>query len=81
MAEFKMGDRVVRGPDWKWGDQDGGAGNEGTVMPRPGRSDSEAYHDFVWVNVSWDCGERNNYRIGPDVCDLAPAPYGNEEED
>ena len=25
--------RVVRGPDWKWGDQDGGKGCVGTVVP------------------------------------------------
>ena len=24
--------RVVRGPDWKWGDQDGGEGSVGTVI-------------------------------------------------
>jgi len=27
-----VGVRVVRGPDWKWGDQDGGEGNAGTVI-------------------------------------------------
>ena len=26
------GARVVRGRDWKWGDQDGGEGREGTVV-------------------------------------------------
>merc|ERR1712228_701808 len=26
-----IGDRVVRGPDWKWRDQDGGRGLEGSV--------------------------------------------------
>ncbi len=27
-----VGVRVVRGPDWKWGDQDGGEGSVGTVV-------------------------------------------------
>ena len=26
-----IGSRVVRGPDWKWGKQDGGEGHVGTV--------------------------------------------------
>ena len=26
------GATVVRGPDWRWGDQDGGLGSEGTVV-------------------------------------------------
>ena len=28
-----VGLRVVRGPDWKWGDQDGGEGGLGTGKP------------------------------------------------
>ena len=27
-----VGARVVRGGDWRWGNQDGGAGKEGTVL-------------------------------------------------
>ena len=27
-----VGSRVVRGPDWQWGDQDGGPGHVGTVV-------------------------------------------------
>ena len=27
-----VGARVVRGGDWRWGDQDGGAGREGSVV-------------------------------------------------
>jgi ankyrin repeat protein len=52
--------RVVRGPDWKWGDQDGGLGGVGTVL----RND-----DPGWVRVKWDRnGEENNYRMGKDCC-------------
>lgn len=30
--ELQAGLRVVRGPDWSWGDQDGGEGGVGTVV-------------------------------------------------
>jgi hypothetical protein len=73
--EFKPGDRVVRGPNWRWGDQDGNG--PGTVVPRPEPSISDGY---VWVDVRWDSGGRNCYRIGPGVRDLAPLYYGNEED-
>ena len=29
--EVEIGLRVVRGPDWQWGDQDGGEGCLGTI--------------------------------------------------
>lgn len=32
MHPSKKGLRVVRGPDWKWGEQDGGEGGVGTVF-------------------------------------------------
>ncbi len=32
MQTSKKGLRVVRGPDWKWGEQDGGEGGVGTVL-------------------------------------------------
>lgn len=56
---LKMGTRVRRGPDWKWEDQDGQAGNLGTVSP--GSS------DIGWFVVHWDddYGE-NHYRWGAD---------------
>ena len=54
--EIKVGMRVKRGPDWKWGDQDGGAGGLGTVTAGP---DAD-----MWVDVKWDAGESNNYRWG-----------------
>ena len=31
MQPLKTGDEVVRGPDWKWGNQDGGDGTVGEV--------------------------------------------------
>jgi hypothetical protein len=42
--------QVVRGKDWKWGDQDGGAGSKGIVIE--GSSDRED----GWVRVAWDNG-------------------------
>lgn len=54
---IELGVRVVRGPDWKWDDQDGGEGCLGTV------ADKEARKPGVVV-VQWDTGNRCNYRCG-----------------
>ncbi|VEN51707.1 unnamed protein product, partial [Callosobruchus maculatus] len=56
------GVRVVRGPDWNWGDQDGGEGFVGTVceVGRPGPVGSPE----KTVVVQWDSGARTNYRVG-----------------
>jgi hypothetical protein len=51
-----VGMRVMRGPDWKWGDQDGGMGSIGTVTDKKS--------DDGWVSVKWDSNSTNNYRIG-----------------
>lgn len=72
-----IGTRVVRGPDWKWGNQDGGEGHVGTVV-EVGKAGSEASPDKTVV-VLWDSGARTNYRVGYDdafdlrICDNAPA--------
>lgn len=51
-----LGVRVVRGPDWEWGGQDGGEGFVGTVVGlEEGSGD---------VLVQWDMGQRNKYRCG-----------------
>jgi hypothetical protein len=48
------GARVVRGPDWRWADQDGNG--QGVII----RADSEG-----WVSVKWDHnGMTNTYRVG-----------------
>ena len=57
-GELTIGTRVRRGPDWKWGDQDGGSGGLGTVSAE---IDSDS-----WVDVKWDAGGSNNYRWGAD---------------
>jgi membrane protein implicated in regulation of membrane protease activity len=61
-------DRVVRGPNWKWGDQDGGAGRHGTVIE---------VQSTGWARVRWDAGGTNSYRMGNESAyDLALAQGG-----
>ena len=48
-----IGTRVVRGPDWKWGKQDGGEGHVGTIRN---------FESFEEVVVVWDNGIGANYR-------------------
>jgi len=52
-----VGAKVVKGRDWEWGNQDGINGI-GTIL---GPS-SEG-----WVNVKWNNGDKNSYRIGAGV--------------
>jgi E3 ubiquitin-protein ligase mind-bomb len=67
-----VGLRVVRGPDWEWGDQDGGEGFVGTVAGLEGEGGG--------VIVQWDMGQRCRYRCGRDskfdlrVLDCGPIP-------
>ena len=51
---MKIGTRVVRGADWKWGDQDGHS--EGRVIGELG--------DDGWIRVQWDNASTNSYRMG-----------------
>ena len=73
---MKAGLRVVRGPDWRWGDQDGGEGYVGAVV-KTGPPENALVHDGT-VFVQWDTGQLANYRIGRDgafdllVLDSAP---------
>ncbi|XP_023218340.1 E3 ubiquitin-protein ligase HERC2-like isoform X1 [Centruroides sculpturatus] len=53
---MKIGTRVVRGVDWKWGDQDGPLPGEGRVIGELG--------DDGWIRVQWDNGSTNSYRMG-----------------
>jgi E3 ubiquitin-protein ligase mind-bomb len=58
----QVGVRAVRGPDWKWQNQDIGEGHVGTVVEigKPGSSTSPD----KTVVVQWDNGTRTNYRVG-----------------
>uniref|UniRef100_T1IYS2 HECT-type E3 ubiquitin transferase n=1 Tax=Strigamia maritima TaxID=126957 RepID=T1IYS2_STRMM len=53
---MKVGTRVVRGVDWKWGDQDGPSPGEGRVIGELGEDG--------WIRVQWDNGSTNSYRMG-----------------
>lgn len=54
-AQLAVGTRVVRGPHWRWRDQDGGAGQVGQVR---------MIHDDGWVGVVWTNGNNAIYRWG-----------------
>lgn len=56
-----VGARVIRGPDWEWGQQDGGDGRTGRVMEIRGW-DNESCRSVA--NVSWSSGSTNVYRLG-----------------
>ena len=64
-----IGYRVVRGPDWKWGNQDGGEGHAGTVR---------SFENSEEVLVLWDNGTAANYRFNSnsDLRVLDPGPAG-----
>nr|XP_022914465.1 E3 ubiquitin-protein ligase mind-bomb [Onthophagus taurus] len=68
-----VGARVIRGPDWKWGKQDGGEGHVGTV--RNFESPDE-------VVVVWDNGTAANYRCSGqfDLRIYDSAPTGIKHE-
>ena len=74
---MQVGIRVVRGPDWKWQNQDNGEGNVGTVV-EIGQTGNSNTPDRTVV-VQWDSGFRTNYRVGYQaqydlrVYDTAPA--------
>lgn len=54
-TRIAVGDRVRRGPDWEYGDQD--EGGHGTVVRMEGRTG---------VYVQWDSGDQYHYRWGED---------------
>lgn len=64
-----VGVRVVRGPDWKWNDQDDGEGHVGTLISPYGNKYPTVQSGSVFVQ--WDSGRIGNYRVGfEDYCDL-----------
>lgn len=62
-ANHSEGARVLRGKDWKWGDQDGGTGSMGIL----GKKRAEG-----WTAVTWEkTRSEREYRIGgEDAFDL-----------
>lgn len=64
-ASIRIGDRVVRGPDWKWSNQDGEKGSVGTVE----RISTWGGVQGSGVTVRWDKNQRvNTYRWGAEGC-------------
>ncbi|XP_038044767.1 cysteine-rich motor neuron 1 protein-like isoform X1 [Patiria miniata] len=56
---LRIGMKVVRGSDWKWGGQDGSPPGEGRIVSEL-RSNG-------WITVQWDStGRRDAYRMGAD---------------
>ncbi|XP_066599740.1 E3 ubiquitin-protein ligase HECTD1 isoform X2 [Prorops nasuta] len=55
LRHLVTGARVARGLDWKWKDQDGIPPGEGTVT-------GELHNG--WIDVTWDHGGSNSYRMG-----------------
>ncbi|CAE7816569.1 HERC2 [Symbiodinium microadriaticum] len=64
----EMGSKVIRGPTWKWGDQDGQKFAEGVCKkdPSPG-----------WLKVDWPQGCTNCYRVDEYYQDVWPVPAGH----
>ncbi|CAL1544055.1 unnamed protein product, partial [Lymnaea stagnalis] len=61
-SDYGVGFRVVRGPDWKWENQDGGEGFLGTITEIGGPGLTQP--PIKGVNVIWDNGCKNLYRAG-----------------
>ena len=64
---IRVGSRVIRGPNWEYGDQDGGAGGKGTVLElRPWRralANGTSPTGLIAARVLWDAtGSVNAYR-------------------
>ncbi|KAG8035223.1 hypothetical protein G9C98_001713 [Cotesia typhae] len=55
LKHLVAGARVARGLDWKWKDQDG-------VPPGEGSITGELHNG--WIDVTWDHGGSNSYRMG-----------------
>ena len=78
-----VGTRVVRGPNWTWGEQDGGEGHVGTVAEvLKGGEVNQGCSGPCVVTVQWDCGNRCRYRCGVgdryDLRVIDSAPAGEE---
>ncbi|KAE8592930.1 hypothetical protein XENTR_v10018918 [Xenopus tropicalis] len=77
-----QGAKVVRGPDWEWGNQDGGEGKVGRVVDIRGW-DVETGRSVA--SVTWADGTTNVYRVGHkgkvDLKCITDAPGGHYYRD
>ncbi|XP_046739532.1 E3 ubiquitin-protein ligase HECTD1 isoform X3 [Diprion similis] len=72
LRHLVAGARVARGLDWKWREQDGVPPGEGTVT-------GELHNG--WIDVTWDHGGSNSYRMGAEgKYDLRLVSTGVESE-
>ncbi|XP_069118347.1 E3 ubiquitin-protein ligase HECTD1-like isoform X3 [Argopecten irradians] len=55
LKQMVPGARVMRGMDWKWREQDGNPPGDGTIT-------GELHNG--WIDVTWDSGGSNSYRMG-----------------
>jgi len=60
LREKEYGVIVIRGPDWKWGDQDVGLGTQGRTVVDTA--------DDGWICVQWTNGATHQYRVGAEGC-------------
>lgn len=72
-----IGAKVIRGPDWEWGNQDGGRGKTGRVIDIRGW-DNDCNRSVA--TVTWSSGNTNVYRLGykgcVDLCYVEEASAG-----
>jgi hypothetical protein len=59
--KLSIGTKVVRGPTWRWDEQDGGDGNIGIVID----SDPSTILSSDWVRVKWENNSINTYEYLP----------------
>ena len=66
-SNISIGLRVKRGPDWRYGDQDGGgAGKVLGWVTLDGKSFGSDPGTNGWARVEWDSGRTDAYEIGAD---------------
>lgn len=72
VTEPKIGDRVMRGPDWKWGNQDNNGYGTVTGVGSP----------HGWVKVKWHNDSSNKYKYRyKEALDLFYAPQEKTESE
>ena len=58
LLDVQTGLHVVRGPDWEWGDQDGGEGHVGTVVEVGDPEMVQISSDQSWSSGTVEKGQR-----------------------
>ncbi|XP_021359960.1 E3 ubiquitin-protein ligase HECTD1-like [Mizuhopecten yessoensis] len=72
LKQMVPGARVMRGMDWKWREQDGNPPGDGTIT-------GELHNG--WIDVTWDSGGSNSYRMGAEgKYDLQLSPNHDPEK-